>query len=102
IRYPGFTDHTSADYDASSTQVFVEGGYTFDFDATQITPFIRGAYVHLHTDGFSEDGGAAGVQADSSSHDIGTTLTGVRLSHSLQSTDSTSIRLHGMVGWQHR
>lgn len=46
--------------------------------------------------------GQARFSDNDGSHDIGTTLTGVRLNHTLQSTDSTRIRLHGMVGWQHR
>src|SRR5699024_8058716 len=56
IRFKGFADDVTAEYDANATQVFAELGYQLRFGETAIEPFVRGAYVHLKTDGFTEQG----------------------------------------------
>lgn len=102
VQYPGFNDTLSVSNNhANNTQAFAEVGYAFDFDVAQVTPFVRGAYVHLHTDGFTEDGGAAALSGDSTSNDIGTSLVGVRLSRVVSRDSAATFRLNGLIGWQH-
>ena len=59
--FAGFSDHDSAGYDANSAQVFGEVGYALPVGVA-IEPFAGLAYVNLHTDGYTETGGAAAAR----------------------------------------
>lgn len=65
------------------------------------TPFARAAYVHVDSDSFDEDGGAAELHGEGSSNSIGLSTLGVRLNQVLTATDTTSIRAYGELGWRH-
>src|SRR5699024_2960757 len=61
VHVASLNDSLDADYDANTAQVFGELGYNFAFGNTALTPFARAAYVHVDTDSFNEDGGAAAL-----------------------------------------
>ena len=57
--FGGFAENLDASYDAGTAQVFGEAGYRIDTASASFEPFANVAYVNLHTDGFTETGGAA-------------------------------------------
>ncbi|OQM76537.1 autotransporter outer membrane beta-barrel domain-containing protein [Manganibacter manganicus] len=98
--FAGFTDSLEAEYDASTAQFFAEAGYRIDTARISFEPFANLAYVNLHTDGFTETGGAAALTAASSSQNTTFTTLGLRAGTALPLGGITA-RLHGMLGWRH-
>src|SRR5699024_2941089 len=101
VAYPGMHDRLSADSHGHATQVFAESGYAFDFDAVTVEPFLRGAWIHLTTDSFAEQGGAAALSADRQSTSRGLSLAGARLTSTFAVGDHSSVQLRGLLGWRH-
>jgi len=101
VAFNGFTDALSADYDAGAAQLFGElaykaetgGGFKFE-------PFANLAYVSLHTDGFSETGGAAALTSTGTTTNATFTNLGLRGStdFALGGVNATA---RGMLGWRH-
>lgn len=100
VDIPGFNDELDADYSAGTAQVFGEFSYRFDLGGLVAEPFARAAYVHLHTDGFEEEGGAAALTADSDNQDITFTTLGLRAAAQL-SVGQSSVTAQGLLGWRH-
>jgi outer membrane autotransporter protein len=100
VGIPGLTDFHDADYDASTLQLFGELGYRIDTDLAVFEPFANLAYVNLHTDGFSETGGAAALSAGSNSTQTTFTTIGLRSSSTFTLNHLTA-NVNGMVGWRH-
>jgi outer membrane autotransporter protein len=96
----GFSDKLDADYSAGAAQVFGELGYRFDLGGLAAEPFARAAYVHLHTQGFDEEGGAAALSADSDNQDMAFTTLGLRAAAQL-SLGQSSVTAQGLLGWRH-
>src|SRR5699024_5661917 len=101
VAYPGLRDRLSADYHGHAIQVFAESGYAFDFDAVTVEPFLRGAWIHLTTDRFAEQGGEAALSADRQSYSHGLSLAGTRLMNTFTVADHSSVQLRGLLGWRH-
>src|SRR5699024_3392438 len=57
VAFPGFTDSLSTDHDAGTAQAFGELGYAIERGDFTFEPFANLAYVNLHVDGFTEQGG---------------------------------------------
>ncbi|ANK75009.1 hypothetical protein FA04_19860 (plasmid) [Ensifer adhaerens] len=100
VAFPGFSDQLKADYDAGTFQAFGEVGYRIDLPSVALEPFANLAYVSLHTDGFTERGGAAALSSRSNTTDTTFTTLGLRASAPL-SLGTTEAKLRGMLGWQH-
>lgn len=101
VVFPAFNETLSGDYNANTAQVFGELGYRFDLGQTTLEPFANLAYVNLRTKAFSETGGAtAGLTSEKTSTDNIFTTLGVRASTDFKLTETT-IKLYGMLGWQH-
>ncbi|HIC7215319.1 TPA: autotransporter domain-containing protein, partial [Burkholderia stabilis] len=103
-RYPGFagfSDHDSAGYDANSAQVFGEVGYALPVGPVAIEPFAGLAYVNLHTDGYTETGGAAALRAGGETTHVGFSTLGLRAASQLGSIASGTLTARGTVGWRH-
>lgn len=100
IAFPGFADSAEASYDARTAQVFGELGYEIDRGGLAFEPFANLAYVNVHTDGFTEDGGASALTSASSDTDATFTTLGLRAAtdFSLGGVNATA---RGMVGWRH-
>jgi outer membrane autotransporter protein len=98
--FGGFAENLDASYDAGTAQVFGEAGYRIDTASASFEPFANVAYVNLHTDGFTETGGAAALAHQSDDTDQTFTTLGVRASTPLQLGDK-EVKLSGMVGWRH-
>jgi outer membrane autotransporter protein len=100
VAIPGFADSLTADYNAGTFQAFGEAGYRIDTAAASFEPFANLAYVSLHTDGFTEKGGAAALHADGQTTDTTFTTLGVRASTAFD-LDGMKATARGMIGWRH-
>jgi outer membrane autotransporter protein len=100
VAFPGFADSLTADYHAGTFQAFGEAGYRIDTMVASFEPFANLAYVNLHTDGFTEKGGAAALHADGQTTDTTFTTLGIRASTALD-LGGMRATARGMVGWRH-
>lgn len=100
VRFPGYTDTLSGDYDAGTFQAFGELSHRFDLAHVALEPFANLAYVSLDTDGFTERGGAAALTIGEDSMDTTFTTLGLRASAPF-SIGGVSAQARGLIGWQH-
>ncbi|WP_144378059.1 autotransporter outer membrane beta-barrel domain-containing protein [Mesorhizobium amorphae] len=100
VAFGGFADKLSASYDASTTYAFGEVGYAMVMDRVTFEPFANVAFVHLDTDGFTESGGPAALTSNGETRNIPYTTLGLRAGTDML-LGGTTLRLDGMVGWQH-
>lgn len=100
IAFPGFADSLSSSYSASTVQVFGDLGYRMQVGPAAVEPFVNLAYVHLSTNSFTEQGGAAAlnVQSDNSSTTFST--LGARASSSF-AVSGIDVTARGTLGWRH-
>ncbi|WP_244661790.1 autotransporter outer membrane beta-barrel domain-containing protein [Mesorhizobium huakuii] len=100
VAFNGFADALSAHYDAGTAQVFGELAYKADAGRFKFEPFANLAYVSVHTDGFTETGGAAALTSAGSTTDATFTTLGLRGStdFALGGIDATA---RGTLGWRH-
>jgi outer membrane autotransporter protein len=100
VAFPGFAESLTADYDAETAQAFGELGYRIDTAGASFEPFAGAAYVNLHTDGFTEEGGAAALTSSGTNTGVAFTTLGVRAS-TVVPLGGREASLHGMLGWRH-
>ncbi|PWJ82318.1 outer membrane autotransporter protein [Pseudaminobacter salicylatoxidans] len=101
VTIPGLTDSLSADYKAGMFQAFGELGYGLDIGTeTRLEPFANLAHVSLHTDGFTEQGGAAVLTGSNGTTDVTSTTLGLRAEHNVM-LGTVNASLRGMIGWRH-
>lgn len=100
ISFPGFTDTLTASYNARTMQVFGEASYRIDAGGARFEPFAGLAHVNLHTNGFTETGGAAALTSAASSTSTTFTTLGIRASTDLHMGDMKATA-RGMIGWRH-
>jgi outer membrane autotransporter protein len=100
VSYTGFSDSLDADYDARTFQAFGELGYRIDTAAASFEPFANLSHVRLHTDGFTEKGGAAALSVNSDTTNATFTTLGLRASALVQ-LGATTANLKGTLGWRH-
>jgi outer membrane autotransporter protein len=101
VAFNGFADQLSADYDAGTAQMFGELAYKAETSSSfKFEPFANLAYVSVHTDAFTETGGAAALTSAGSTTDATFTTLGLR-----GSTDfvlgGINATARGMLGWRH-
>jgi len=89
-----------ADYDAFTTQAFGEIGYGVRAGIFDFEPFAGLAYVNLHTDGFTETGGAAALSDSGDTTGVGYATVGLRGSTGFD-LGPAKATLRGMLGWRH-
>lgn len=101
VVFPAFAEHLTAEYDAMTAQAFGEVDYQMKLGSLDLSPFAGLAYVHLKTDGFSEDGGSvAALSSGDQSWDNSFSTFGLRASAPIP-LDTMTGHIHGMIGWQH-
>lgn len=100
VSFRGFNDGLSADYDAGAFQAFGELGYRLDAAGAAFEPFVNLAHVSLHTDGFTEKGGAAALSAEAQTTNTTFTTLGLRASTDFM-LGSVAASANGTVGWKH-
>ncbi len=97
----GSSQKLTADYGASTSQLFTELGYAVPLsERTTLEPFAGLAWNDLRTRGFSETGGSTALSGRSSSDTQTSTTLGVRgqTGFTLGNTES---RLRATLGWRH-
>jgi outer membrane autotransporter protein len=99
VSFPGYSDNLAAKYNGGTFQAASELGYQIDMVQQTIEPFLNVAYVNLHTDGFSEAGGAAALSGNAQSTNTAFGTLGVRrtIKASLGGLEATA---RGMIGWR--
>nr|WP_314073054.1 autotransporter domain-containing protein [uncultured Roseococcus sp.] len=100
VAFTGYSDRLRGRHNAGTAQAFGELGYRVDLGRVALEPFAGLAYVNVHTDSFTEQGGAAALR--SGSDDMGVTFATLGLrgatSFALGGLDLTAT---GMLGWRH-
>lgn len=100
VAVASLSETLSADYDAGTAQIFGEGGYRIDTAAASFEPFANLAYVNVHTDAFTERGGAAAISQAGSNTDATFATLGIRASGDF-ALGEINVVARGMLGWRH-
>ncbi|WP_454917931.1 autotransporter outer membrane beta-barrel domain-containing protein [Xanthobacter sediminis] len=101
IAYPGAFEQANADYDGGTAQVFAEVGYGFALQKLAFEPFAGLAYVHVHTDGFTETGASAGLTGSSNSMGVGYSSLGLRMATTMELSGGMALEPHASIAWQY-
>ncbi|PTE20336.1 hypothetical protein C5F48_18015, partial [Cereibacter changlensis JA139] len=99
VSFGGVSETLTADYDATTTQIFTEGAWRMTAHGLGIEPFANLAYVATKTDGFSETGGLTALSAGSETHDQVTSTIGVRIDQDFTMGSTQGRALIGL-GWR--
>ncbi|MEM5471206.1 autotransporter domain-containing protein [Hoeflea sp. AS60] len=91
----------SADYTASTSQVFGEAGYSFNTPLARFEPFAGFALVHQRSGAFTESGGAAALSVASAMQTLGFTTLGLRGERQVAAGESYTASIRGSLGWSH-
>ena len=102
VDLPGLQDRTRAEYDARTTQTFIEGGYRFAVGAWEIEPYAQFAQVRVDTDGFREIGGATALQGSDTENSVDLSTAGVRFNVNLGGAGQSDswLSLRGGLGYR--
>ena len=100
VAFGSFSDSLAGDYRAGTFQAYGELGYRIDTASASFEPFANLAYVNLHTDGYTEKGGAAALTSAARTTDTTFTTLGIRASTSLD-LGNVATTARGMIGWRH-
>lgn len=91
----------TADYGASTSQVFTELSYAWKLaERTTLEPFAGLAWSDLRTRGFSESGGDAALSGESGSTQQTHSTLGLRAAQGFDAAGRQG-RIYGTVGWRH-
>ncbi|PJK09113.1 autotransporter outer membrane beta-barrel domain-containing protein, partial [Lysobacteraceae bacterium NML120232] len=103
IRFADFSDGTRADFDATTQQAFIEGGYLFGSDKFQVEPYLQYAHVRVKNDAYSERGGLAALGIASSTGKLDVATGGLRASLNLKGSqqEATWFSLRGGLAYRH-
>lgn len=100
VSFSTLSENLFASYGGSTSQVFAEAAWRFDFDLTHVEPYANIAYVNSRTGDFGEKGGIAAVSSASARYDQLYTTLGARITR--------DVALEGMLGramfdlaWRH-
>ncbi|MGE8619375.1 MAG: autotransporter domain-containing protein [Achromobacter spanius] len=97
----GVSQALTADYGASTTQLFGELGYTLPVsEHVSVEPFAGLAWSDTRTRGFSESGGSAALRGQSDSTKQTTSTLGLRALTNF-TVGQTEGRLQATLGWRH-
>ena len=100
VAFAGFADHLSTSRRAATNQAFGEIGYRIDVSGAAFEPFASLAAVQLHSDGFSERGGAAVLRGRSTTQTTSFSTLGLRGSTSFALGDA-NLSARATLGWRH-
>lgn len=100
VRFSGFTDALSADYDARTAQAFVEAAWRMDYDLLHLEPFANLAYVNQQTDAFTEEGGAAALSSDADTFDTLYSTIGARVDRDF-AVNGVLGKIKASASWRH-
>jgi len=96
VRFAGFADVLSAAQDSRVLQVFGEAARSVDTGLLTLEPFANLAYVQVHGNALSEQGGLAALRASGADTSVGLATGGLRLSREV----NAQTRLQAQLGWR--
>ena len=97
----GASQKLTADYGASTTQLFTELGYAMPLsDRTTLEPFVGLAWSDLRSRSFKESGGSAALSGQSSSDKQTSSTLGMRAQTDF-TLNGAEGRLQATLGWRH-
>jgi autotransporter-associated beta strand protein len=99
VVFAGYDDTLQADYDARTTQAYLDGSHAFAIGRGSVAPFLNLAQVRVRSDAFNETGGDAALQVEAASDERTYATLGMRWSAAMGADDG--LRLQGSVGWTH-
>jgi autotransporter-associated beta strand protein len=99
IAFDGYADTAQADYDARTTQAYLDGSHAFAFKRGSLAPFLNLAQVKVRSEGFDETGGDAALHVDAGSSERAYATAGARWTVAFGSHDA--VHWQGSVGWMH-
>ncbi|QKE63583.1 autotransporter domain-containing protein [Aquipseudomonas campi] len=100
VRFGSFSDAPSADYSASTGQVFAGVAYKISLGATVVEPYADLAWVKVSSEGFTEHGGPAALRVDDNDQDTTFSTLGIRPSYTFAIRDMP-MKVKGGLGWRH-
>jgi fibronectin-binding autotransporter adhesin len=101
VSFPGEAGSISSGYNAGTAQIFADLGYKIDVGSIAFEPFANLAYVNLHTNSFTEQGGAAALTSHGGDTDTSFTTLGLRGSTGFVLFGTMSATARGSLGWRH-
>ncbi|TRL37798.1 autotransporter domain-containing protein [Rhizobium straminoryzae] len=101
VAFDGYSGVNSAGYDAATTQVFGEAGYTVHMDDMTLEPFAGLAYVHLATRDLTETGSTSALSVSTQDMDTLFSSIGVRLGSQVTLASGVTISPSLSLAWQH-
>lgn len=101
VLFPGFTDYTTARYDAGTAQLFGELGYGVALGGIAAEPFAGIAFVHSNTNGFSETGGVAALAGSGNAGNVGYSTLGARIAANYPLPNGMVLTPRVSLAWQH-
>lgn len=103
VAFSGLQDRTHADYDATSTQAFVEGGYRIATGAVEWQPYAQWAHVRVSSDAFQESGAAAALAGQGADSRVNLVTLGLRFDVGLKAAhqDVSWLSLRGGIARRH-
>lgn len=97
----GMAQSLSANYHASTAQVFTEASFAMPVSAaTQLEPYAGVAWSDTRTRSFAETGGSAALHSPGDRNTLTTTTLGLRSSTRIQLGD-TDVAFYAGAGWRH-
>jgi outer membrane autotransporter protein len=101
VTFPGLSDTATANYDATTAQVFGEVSYGTALGAIAVEPFAGLAFVHGRGDDFAETGSAMAALAGSAAMDIGYSTLGGRFATNIAQPGGFMVTPRLSAAWQH-
>ena len=100
VAFPGFLDRVDASYNGDVGQLFAEAALPLSTGVIAYEPFANLAYVHVSTDRFTEQGGAAALDGFGGSNDTGFASLGLRIAGNAMLGDAR-IAPRASFAWQY-
>ncbi|MCJ2013203.1 autotransporter domain-containing protein [Methylobacterium sp. J-076] len=120
VSFPGVADTPTGRYGGYTVQGFGEVGYRFVLGQpapavlvskgaavtpvqpalTYLEPFVGGAYVGIHRDGFAETGGVAALRGLTRDYDLGALTAGVRGQTAFDLGLGLPLSAHALLGYR--
>ncbi len=94
--------NNSANYSASTNQLFIEVAYPFSHKAVNIEPFTRFAYINATSDTFTEQHRETSLQGQKQHTDTALSTLGLRVGSQWKLSQKLNVDLHGEASWQHQ
>ncbi len=101
VAYGSYSDKTKASYEAGLAQLFGEVAYAVDLPGAALEPFAGLAWAHLHSQGFTEKGGASALSGASGNTDVGYTTLGIRVAAQRRLGNGMVLVPRASLAWQY-